>query len=536
MSIISRIISALSHHPARKSSGAALQKMYARYDAVEHTGNRHRRLMDRGTEESEFRRYDRMYAISLGRDMHRNQAKFVALERMISRMVAGTVRAQVNTTDKAWNRAAEHYFNHVFAPDCLLTVPRTHLSELCQQLVASLIREGDALVVFDDGLAKNSGRLLVFEADQLVMMAESDFARLYPGKYQEAGVILDHLGCIYGYITSAVRVTEDTQIRPNTLTVLPESECIVYTTDEAVLLAARYRPGQIRGVPEVLPVSIALDDADEMVKSEMLTAKRAAKTFATVSLGEASQNAMADADLMAALEQQEAAGNLNPATGEIVNPDAPPKPEHPRPHYQSIDDEDSAIVTYLDGRDKLELHDPQRPNLDMQTFYRERNADAAASLGLAGGYAEMRVTNSYTAHRGESLLTWSAIYDRQKHLERTLLDWLAIRVIEYGMEHGFISAAAPDGWRTLVSWDLPTMPPIDEKTSIDAQSAALKSGLTTYRELLGSDWEDHMRELAAELKLARELELPISPLETVSGAPAPTEETTNQSASADRNL
>ena len=148
----------------------------------------------------------------------------------------------------------------------------------------------------------------------------------------------------------------------------------------------------------------------------------------------------------------------------------------------------------------------------------------------------MRVTNSYTAHRGESLLTWSAIYDRQKQLERTLLDWLAIRVIEYGMEHGFIPAAAPDGWRTLVSWDLPTMPPIDEKTSIDAQSAALKSGLTTYRELLGSDWEDHMRELAAELKLARELELPISPLETVSGAPAPTEENTNQSASADHNL
>ena len=536
MSILSRIISALSRHPARSASGSALQKMYARYDAVEHTGNRHRRLMDRGSEESEFRRYDRMYAISLGRDMHRNQAKFVALERTISRMVAGTVRAQVNTDDKAWNREAEHYFNHVFAPDCLLTIPRTHLSELCQQLVAALIREGDALVVFDDGLAKNSGKLLVFEADQLVMMAEADFARLYPGKYQEAGVILDHLGCIYGFITSAVRVTDDAQIRPNTLSVLPESECIVYTTDEAVLLAARYRPGQVRGVPEVLPVSIALDDADAMVKSEMLTAKRAAKTFATVSLGEASQNAIADADLMAALEQQEAAGNIDPATGEIINPDAAPKQETARPHYQSIDNDDSAIVTYLDGRDKLDFHDPQRPNLDIQTFYKERNSDAAASLGLAGGYAEMRVTNSYTAHRGESLLTWSSIYDRQKHLERTLLDWLAVRVIEYGMEHGFVPAAAPDGWRTLISWDLPTMPPIDEKTSIDAQSAALKSGLTTYRDLLGSDWEDHMRELAAELKLARELELPISPLETVSGAPAPTEENTNQSASADRNL
>ena len=57
----------------------------ARYDAVRMTGNRHRRIMDRGTEESEFLPYDRMYAITLGRDMHRNQARYVALEKMISR-------------------------------------------------------------------------------------------------------------------------------------------------------------------------------------------------------------------------------------------------------------------------------------------------------------------------------------------------------------------------------------------------------------------------------------------------------------------
>ena len=56
-------------------------RILARYDAVKMTGNRHRRLMDRGTEESEFIPYDRMYAISLLRDMHRNQARFVSLEK-----------------------------------------------------------------------------------------------------------------------------------------------------------------------------------------------------------------------------------------------------------------------------------------------------------------------------------------------------------------------------------------------------------------------------------------------------------------------
>lgn len=507
-------------------AGAALQRFYARYDAVLMTGNRRRRLMDRGSEESEFRKYDRMYAISLGRDMHRNQSKYVALERIISRMTAGTVKCQVNTSDKTWNRAAEYYFNDVFAPDCLLTVPRTHISELCQQLVASLIREGDALVVYDDGLARNSGKLLVFEADQLVMMAEDDFKAEYPDWYQEQGVILDDLGCIRGYIVSSAKdaAALADRRRPNALSVLPRKDCLVYTVDQAVLLAARYRPGQIRGVPEMLPVSIALDDADEMVKSEMLTAKRAAKTYATVSLGEPSQNAMAQSDLIAAIERQEAAGNVDPTTGEIIDPDAPPRPSAERPHYQSIDDNDAAIVTYLDGRDKLDIHDPQRPNLDMQEFYRARNADAAAALGLAGGYAEMRVTNSYTAHRGETLLTWSAIRDRQKMLERTLLDWLAEKVIAHGIEIGAIpvpsAREAADNWRTLVSWDLPEMPAIDEQRAVEANAAALKSGQLTYREILGSEWEERFEQHARELALARKLGLPLAELETVSGAPA----------------
>jgi capsid protein len=153
-------------------------------------------------------------------------------------------------------------------------------------------------------------------------------------------------------------------------------------------------------------------------------------------------------------------------------------------------------------------------------FYRARNADAAAALGLARGYAEMAVTNSYTAHRGESLLTWATIYDRQKTLERTLLDWLAVKVLERAVDRGELAAPPDTAWRHLISWDLPTMPPINEKASIDSQAAALKAGLTTYKDLLGSDWDEKIRQLATETDLIRSLGLPLAYLETVSGAPA----------------
>ena len=500
-------------------------RILARYDAVKMTGNRHRRLMDRGTEESEFIPYDRMYAISLLRDMHRNQARFVSLEKSIARMTAGTVKCQLNTQDAEWNRAAEHYFNRVFARDCLMQIPRQHLSELCQELVSSMIREGDVLVVYDSpGVAVGSNRLLVFEADQLIHMNDGDFAALYPGCRQECGVILNEYGTTVGYIVSVLRMDDQMRYRPNTLTSLPARDCLVFSTDDAVLLASRYRPGQVRGVPEMLPVSICLDDADEMIKSELLTAKMGAKNWATVYESEATQTARTDFELASAIEALEKAGNVDPQTGHLIDPDAIPSAASvtaaDRPHYASIDSTDSAIVTYMEGRDRMDIHTPNRPNLHTDEFFRARNADAAAAIGLARSHSEMSVESSYTAFRGESLMTWSAIYDRQKQLERSLLDWLAEKVIAHGMEIGAVPAAAPDDWRNLVSWDLPEMPAIDERRTVDAQVAALKAGLTTYRELLGSDWEEKLAEYGREMQLIRDLDLPLSIRETVSGAPA----------------
>ena len=498
----------------------------ARYDAVRMTGNRHRRIMDRGTEESEFLPYDRMYAITLGRDMHRNQARYVALEKMISRMTAGTVRCQVNTPDKAWNDAAERFFNRVFARDCLMQIPRQHLSELCQQLVASMIREGDVLVVFDaPGVAVGSGRLLVFEADQLVRMEDADFAARYPRCRQECGVIINEYGCTVGYIVSVLRLDDQQRFRPNTLTTLSGDKCLVFGTDDAVLLAARYRPGQVRGVPEMLPVSICLDDADEMVKSELLTSKMGSKNYATVYQSESTQNAANDGEMIRQMVAQEQAGNLDPATGQILDPDAAAAigakaPE--RTHYESIDHNDSAIVTYLEGKDRLDIQTPTRPNLHVDEFYRSRTSDAASALGIARGYGEMAVTNSYTAHRGESLLTWSAIYDRQKQLERTLLDWLATKVIEHGITLGEVPASAPADWSMMISWEMPVMPAIDERTAVEAQAASLKAGLTTYKELLGSEWAEKLEELAKEKDLIEQLGLPLAIMETVSGAQAVT--------------
>ena len=521
-----------AQRPAAKPAGNSSHRSYssypgrilARYDAVKMTGNRHRRWMDRGTEESEFIPYDRMYAITLGRDMRRNQARYASLEKTIARMTAGTVRCQLNTSDESWNKAAEHYFNSVFARDCLMQIPRQHLSELCQQLVSSVIREGDVLVVYDaPGVAVGSGRLLVFEADQLIHMDDGDFAALYPGCRQECGVILNEYGVTVGYIVSVLRLDDQNRYRPNTLTSLPARKCLVFSTEDAVLLASRYRPGQVRGVPEMLPVSICLDDADEMIKSELLTAKMASKNFATVYESEATQTARTDSELTQAIEAMEKTGNVDPQTGHLIDPDAVPSASSvtaaERPHYASIDDTDSAIVTYMEGRDRMDIHTPNRPNLHTDEFFKARTADAAASLGLARSHSEMSVQSSYTAFRGESLMTWDAIYDRQKQLERSLLDWLAEKVISHGIDSGAVPAAPAD-WRTLVSWDLPEMPAIDEQRAVDAQVTALKAGLTNFRELLGSDWMEKLAENGREVDVIRALGLPLSILETVSGAPA----------------
>lgn len=486
----------------KKYTASQVRRAFAYYDATRRGYGQPFPPLDRGQEENSFLETDRIKAIAIGRDQHRNKVKFAAFERQISIMVAGRVRLQATTPSEAWNRSAEFVFNSTFGRDVLYRKPRVPLAALCKQIVTAVIREGDILVAFDGGRFGDTGKLLVYEADQLCMMDEVDFSAAFPGYFQRDGVVVDAVGRVAGYIVSAVHAADVVKLnRKNGLSSYPASECLFFGTDEAVLVSSCYRAEQLRGVPPVMPIVSTLANAESLTQSELMTALKCAKVFATVTTGAATTAAMEEVDIIKALDALDAGTPAQTAGRE-------------RMHYEALDKNAFAITNYLAEGDNLTINDSPRPNLDTYSFKRDLCAEAGSVLGLTRGYEEQAVSNSYTAHRGESLMTWASMYDYQNELKAQFLDWLAECVLNRAIRRGELPTFDYSG---LIEWELPTMPAIDERTSVEAQASAIKAGLATYSEVLGAGWQDKLRRLADEVKLIHSLGLHLSFDETRSG-------------------
>lgn len=523
--------------PKKKKQAAALNQIrdlikqlkksryQNRYKATELSNNRAMPRLDHGSEEWELDAQYRLRGIAIGRDLHRNNSQYVTLENLRRVFTSGKVLAQFKTADEDWNTAAGKYFNIRFSRDCMYNVPRMNFAELCQHIEAAKMREGDCLVVYDDGIIADSGKIFLVEADQLVNVSDwSNPENPFRDYTQSNGVILDDFGRVAGYICTRENLANKVKSlhggrQPGIMASLPLSQCWLVPVESAVLAMYRYRAGQIRGVPEFLPVSIELDDSDNMRKSELDTAKLASKKLgaitrsANTSALEASLRALKFADLKESEETEEKSGSGATET------------EAAEQKYTRYSDDAAAIMEVLDEGDDVKFFDSPRPNLDTQSFYASMSETAGAALGTAAGFSHMKVTNSYTAHRAESLLTWVQVENKQRIAEWQYLDWLAEKVILRAVRLGHLPPP-PEDWTADIAWSLPKMPEIDPQKDVAATALKLKNGLTTYEEILGPTWRKTLSKLAAETAFARESGIPLAVLETVAGAiAANTEET-----------
>lgn len=490
--------------------------------------------IERGNEErTQIKPYDRLNAIAMGRNLERNNSKAIAIIEQLKVMTAGRVKAQLNTPDTEWNKKAGERFNVHFARDCYYAEPM-NLAEAAQLIEASKVREGDVLVAFDDFLEgpHGSGKLMVWEADQLVNVEKNDWesptlnpywretVTLPDGStvsrpcFQDQGVVTNRRGKVLAYIVTSRHVADE---RRGYLA-LPISEVLVLPVRCCRLVKRRFRFGQRRGVPNLLNVAEDLADIDEMIKSELATAAVRAKLMAIVK--HSSENANAEQDVQ--LEKMLAA-----VSGKGSAADTPtPEPKQLKT-YKNIESVTGGCTEYLEEGDEMLFPDINRPNLDVSSFYDHRGDSAGASVGLARGFTRLSVGNSYTAHRGETGMTWKHIRNRQKLNEWNWLDWLAVRVLERDIVLGLLPPG-PENWQTKISWAFPEPDPIDPQKEALADHQKQKNGNLDFRELLGPDWREKFEALADQIEYARSLNLPLSILETVAGAVMDQPQTTEE--------
>lgn len=484
-------------------------RILAKYDIVDPNKNvaQHRTpRIETTAEDRILRPYDRARLINLLRDSERNASNARGMLLQIRLNVAGGIKAKINTDDEDFNRAASFWFNSVFSHSCSFVDDDT-LEDLAENVIAARFREGDCLAVFDP-LGEDKAALKIYEADQLVTLSDEQLRGLrmdYPwipaGAWCEQGVICDGFGRVIGYAVTA---------KHGTLTASLDNVSIFRRGSQARLLRKKFRFDQLRGVPDFSASIMDILDIYDMRSKEIQTAKLAG-TLAMISKSQEEQDALAD------LAESRDIGAIFSDDSSSEEPSPSSIHEEEEDDWKEMKELTGAMIKRaLPGEDITALN-IDRPNLNTQVFYDAVTGTAGAGVGLMKCYARGEVSTSYTAFRGEMVMTWRQFESCQKWLERQFLDWTAVKALEWAVRHSAIPAPADELWRHKISWTFPRMPAVDPEKESRARISDLSAGFTDYASECGPDWRNIFNALGAQKQAAEEAGVTLAPFRTMPG-------------------
>ena len=450
---------------------------------------------------------------NVGRELERNYSSARGIIHQFRMNVVGSLgKIQVNVKG---GKEAAAWFNGVWAKDCDFR-DAMHWSTACQNVIAAIIREGDMLAVFDDGLIDDSGKLLFWESDQIVPLSDALFKEMFPGEgnVQDNGIARDKWGRVLGYTCTGKRG----------LTVIDnDKDLVVWKTGNAVMPRDPWRLNQGRGVPPMLTASASLLDLYEMLARELQSAKKAASDYAYVKRVDA-------------VDDWDSPGSSPELLPENSGKDAATVADETggggtAKNYDNLEAFTGGYTDYGQPGDEVAFPPVNRPNVNMAAFIEAVLCHAGAAFGLARAYSMLRADSSYTAFRGDMIMTWAgAFYPMQKWLERSFADWVAVKALAWAQRKGRIPVL-PEGWEQSISWQWPRMAEVDTAKQQTAIALAIKNGVTDWSQLIGPDWESHFEQLGIQIKSAAKNGIPLSNMETKSGGaitPAATEGNNNE--------
>lgn len=470
-----------------------------KYDALKHKKQRRTPIIEKDGEK--LSTIERAWSCNYARDLERNYAPVAgALEQIKINVVgANGGKIKINTKDA---QEAVQWYNSVWAKDCDFREPGMHWSDWLMLVVVSVIRDGDILISVDNGLVDESvPKIMCWESDQIVPLAPSIFSdevkkkNIPENAVQDGGIIRDEYGRVIAYVVTSEYGK----------TTIDNENYIILKSDVAKLVKLPIRHNQGRGISMLLTSASNYFDLYEILTAELISAKRASQQYAYVKR----ENPVMDWDLDS-LGKELLPENVG-KTAEQVEAE-----KNTAPVYEGLEQYTGGITDYLDPGDTVTLVDPKRPNANLSQFIETVLGFSGARLGLAATYTKMRADTSYTAFRGDMLLTWQMFYRLQKWLERSVCDWVAIRVLKFAQRKKIIPAL-PSGWEKAISWGWQKMPEVNVVDAENATAQALKNATTNYAEILGPDWEEKLESYAKQIQVVRQLKLPLSVLETKSG-------------------
>lgn len=455
-----------------KSAAPGHRASFARggYEIVGNSGNRRAAQPETEGEDGIVGDYGRNRLTAASRDLMRNSPTRGTMDQQRRVNVVGTVGGKLHASfpEGFEDAAAEvmRYFNRVWAPKCEFTYGKS-LNWLLKTVLTAEDVGGNVVLVFDDGLltgGTGTGTIRGFEADEIAGISDTDFAARFPKGYsQSGGFVYDQFGRFAGCFVSTTQRGRDNFETGKFLT-LRRGEGANW-----IAVGPMRRFNQGRAVPPGAAALTTAVDLHEILSSETLAAKFNAQLVGQI-VHDLGSNSGPDAPGFSA--PTGAAGN--DAASETVK-------RVTLEHLRNIG------IRYQDMPEgvKMELLDTKRPNANMPQFVDFLTGLIGGTAGLARVYSTLKAQTSYTAFRGEQVMTWPSFEEAQKDLEREVCDWAARLAIARAVKRGEIAAALPEDWEYMLAWTWPKMREVSEKDAQGALKLKLENGMTSLTRELG---------------------------------------------------
>lgn len=491
----------------KKSSKTGAMDARAQYDAVAPDAKKRRRQArietapETGSTSRQLPPMTRLAMIALVRDAARNFSSSRAMLKQLGLNVVGTeYKLRIKLQHDAKNpqdpvTQAQNWFNKVWAKNCDFRADM-HLFDINRLLVQSVARDGDCGLLFDRDY-KQTGRLIAYESDQMCTPEP-----LPPGAAScNDGVLLDELGREIGYFTHAGYGAASVELAKGH--VFPRDP-VDESKNMFRLFRVPWRFNQSRGTSDMFSCVADLLDVYEMRAKELQSAKVAASLAGVIKKKDPKDST--------ALNDP----RLNPyVAAQAAATAAPAAPATPR-NYERLEALVGGYMQYLDPDDVFELLSSNRPNVNGIPFAEHIIKSAGWAGGMARCYATGEAQASYTAYRGELVMTWVMYRYWQKWLERYAQDWQAERAINWAVASGRVPVI-DSSFANYFAWQHPKMPSVNPLIDQQTFLAALKNGATNLEEELGPGWRDTIDELITELDVLRDGKVPHAIFETKSG-------------------
>ena len=442
--------------------------------------------VDNRTEDEVLDSSKRAKLLDLTRNLVRNSSLFNTILGQMTTNVVSTVGGKVvlNMPNEHINDVLKrNFFQYTRNVDFY---GQSNLNTFLKRILREYIIGGDCVLLFDDKLVEDSGKILFFEANEIVDVPLEEVQKRY-GKNASIsnGKVYSENGRHIGTVVSKSQRGK-TEADPKACYFLKKDPNASSLENGWFHFSCNWREG--RGVSQAASAIATIHQLEDLVQSELMASRRNSQIFCWLTSEKRTE------------EQLPSAFEDNTDFESMSDEEIEQAAQHEASEVQTISfnkaRENSVVYEALPEGITAQQLQMNHPNSNVEVMVDWLANRVAASLGMSKVFATGNPEDGNW--RANQLFAYPTILEFQKQLEQ-VCDWLFFRYVQWLVGKGEIEYFYPSQME-YVSWQwkgIDDLNPVEHQTGL---RMALENNTTTYAEILGNNWKEKMRQVAYEHK------------------------------------